>query len=387
MSDIRVWSPIAGNNTDPSPDGYPEGMAPSGVNNSDRETMAAIRRQWEQAEWFDYGHEITYVSATSFTTPGDQTALYEEGRRIRADHPVAPTVYGRVVSSAFAANTTVVVAWDSGQLELETGIQMALGITTAGATSGFPDYQLQQNLGLQDPDILCYQNKSAVDITGGVISGGQVNKEVALESLPNVQGQVANPSTEELNQLVGVDTGQTIQAQIDAINAALAGLNPIGTMLIWPSTNATSLAGTWLRCDGTLVSQATYATLFALIGFSFSPTPGDNPGGGNFYLPDLRGRVPAGFDTGGTGRLTGYRQGLNANQMGNNGGEESHTQTVGELAPHTHRSPYTDNGDQGFGSGAARSFDFVRNTSETGDGEAFNVVQPTLITNFIIRVL
>jgi microcystin-dependent protein len=40
------------------------------------------------------------------------------------------------------------------------------------------------------------------------------------------------------------------------------------------------------------VSQVTYAALYAVIGLSYG-----NPGGGNFNLPDLRGRVPVGLGT------------------------------------------------------------------------------------------
>jgi len=40
------------------------------------------------------------------------------------------------------------------------------------------------------------------------------------------------------------------------------------------------------------VSQATYAALFAVIGVTYG-----NPGGGNFSLPDLRGRIPVGLGT------------------------------------------------------------------------------------------
>jgi hypothetical protein len=44
MSDISTWSTTATNNNAAPPDGFPEGMAPSAVNNSCREMMAAIKR-------------------------------------------------------------------------------------------------------------------------------------------------------------------------------------------------------------------------------------------------------------------------------------------------------------------------------------------------------
>lgn len=47
MSDVSTWSTTAASNNSASPDGWPESMAPSGVNNSARENMAQIAT-WRQ---------------------------------------------------------------------------------------------------------------------------------------------------------------------------------------------------------------------------------------------------------------------------------------------------------------------------------------------------
>src|SRR4249920_437669 len=47
MGDISTWNPVDNSNTTAPPDGWPEGMAPSAVNNSARAMMGAIRR------WYD----------------------------------------------------------------------------------------------------------------------------------------------------------------------------------------------------------------------------------------------------------------------------------------------------------------------------------------------
>lgn len=44
MSEVNSWSTTAASNNTASPDGFPEGMAPSGVNDSAREIMAAIAK-------------------------------------------------------------------------------------------------------------------------------------------------------------------------------------------------------------------------------------------------------------------------------------------------------------------------------------------------------
>jgi hypothetical protein len=51
MSDIEsaTYSEAAGGNNAASPNGAPEGMAPSGVNDTIREIMAAIKRDWNRS--------------------------------------------------------------------------------------------------------------------------------------------------------------------------------------------------------------------------------------------------------------------------------------------------------------------------------------------------
>lgn len=47
----------------------------------------------------------------------------------------------------------------------------------------------------------------------------------------------------------------------------------------------------WLIADGRTVDRTTYAALYAVVGFQFSPTPGTDPGSNLFYLPDGRARA------------------------------------------------------------------------------------------------
>ena len=70
-------------------------------------------------------------------------------------------------------------------------------------------------------------------------------------------------------------------------------------------------------------------------------------------------------------------------------GEEAHAQTIAQLAAHTHNtgtsviagtSPYEEQGSQLAGSTSPDVFP----TNSIGSGTAFNVVQPTIILNYII---
>jgi hypothetical protein len=113
MADISTWSTTAANNNAATPDGFPEGMAPSTLNDSAREMMASLRRQHEDAQWSNLGHTPTRVADTQFSVATDQTTVYTVGRRVRVVG--ATTGYGIITASSYSApTTTVTVTWDSG---------------------------------------------------------------------------------------------------------------------------------------------------------------------------------------------------------------------------------------------------------------------------------
>ena len=97
---------------------------------------------------------------------------------------------------------------------------------------------------------------------------------------------------------------------------------PAGVMMMYGGTAAPT---GWLFCNGSIVSQATYSALFAVVGTSFNI---GSEGAGNFRLPDMRRRVPMGAGGAGSGTI--------GNSIGNAGGEENHTLVSNELASHTH---------------------------------------------------
>lgn len=142
-ADITTWSTSAASNNSAAPDGFPEGMAPSAVNDAAREVMAAVRRQTEDAEWFNWGDTTTYASATSFTVAGDVTSRYHVNRRVRAVGTLTGTIYGRITASSFSASTTVTVEWDSGSLQSET---LTVSLATLSADNPSVDYRAVSGL-------------------------------------------------------------------------------------------------------------------------------------------------------------------------------------------------------------------------------------------------
>ncbi len=67
-------------------------------------------------EWVASGLTPTYLTATTFSVPGNQTSDLQIGRRIKVS-VTAGTKYGRILNSVFTTLTTVTVLLDSGSLD------------------------------------------------------------------------------------------------------------------------------------------------------------------------------------------------------------------------------------------------------------------------------
>ena len=183
----------------------------------------------------------------------------------------------------------------------------------------------------------------------------------------------------------------------------------------------------YLLCDGSVVSRADFANLFAAIGTAY----GAGDGSTTFGIPDFRGRVPAGQDDmGGTAasRLTSGGSGVDGATLGATGGAETHTMTTTEMPSHTHiqnahthtqnshnhsQNPHThyiysgptggvhptiqQNGNNGALYGPVQTVTATNNATtatnqnttatnqNTGGGGAHNNVQPVIVTNYIIK--
>jgi microcystin-dependent protein len=160
---------------------------------------------------------------------------------------------------------------------------------------------------------------------------------------------------------------------------------------------------------GQAISRTTYSALFTIM----STTYGAGDGSTTFNLPDKTGRVSAMKEASAT-RLTSTHFGGNSANMGAVGGLESHTLTEAQLAVHDHGVNDGGHGHQAGpadrwvgnlngnhagggvdspnGNVAMSTINTAASTTgisiqDAGSGAAHNNVQPTIICNYIIRII
>lgn len=214
------------------------------------------------------------------------------------------------------------------------------------------------------------------------------------------------PTADDLIILRDNATGTTKKITVETLLLAFNYLySPTGAITQYAGSSAPS---GWLICDGSPIDRTDFAALFAIVGSTY----GNGNGVDTFNIPDMRGKVAVGKAASGTFAA------LNAS-----GGEEQHTQTVAELAQHSHgvNDPGHAHGvaDPGHthriaAFGTSGSYGLVDSQhasssganvqtgasgtgigifgsgtgiflSVTGSNQAFNVLQPYRVLNYIIK--
>jgi microcystin-dependent protein len=137
----------------------------------------------------------------------------------------------------------------------------------------------------------------------------------------------------------------------------------------------------YLLCDGSAVSRSTYSDLYTAIGTTY----GTGDGSTTFNVPNLKGKVPVGYNSADT----------SFDALGETGGAKTHTLTIAEMPDHDHglnrayggtgfKIPY-DDPYSGWGmvdGGGSSPIDVIK---DEGGGEAHNNLQPYIVLNYIIR--
>jgi microcystin-dependent protein len=294
---------------------------------------------------------------------------------------------------------------------------MNLTLPTPSVTEG-PDYAEQLNTALEVVDEHDHSAGKGTPIpTAGIEIDADLdfddNKLTAVQAV-NFEDQDANLSAANVQSLHTVDgdlwfnnsSGTPVQiTQGSSIASASSPLVPSG--VIWPYGGSSAPTG-FLMCNGDAVSRTTYADLFAAIGTTF----GTGDGSTTFNLPDARGRTAIG-----AGTYTDSVSGSITRTLGASLGAEKHVVTVSEMPSHNHgggshthliaatgaqtAALTSGNAMAQFRSDASAPDYTLGGKSATpdiglsgssgttittqGSGTAHNNMQPSLVTNFIIK--
>ena len=165
-----------------------------------------------------------------------------------------------------------VTAWNTLPVAAAGDITAVIAGTglTGGATSG------QATLAI-DPTYVI--TADAINAAGDLIVGAGPDTYARLPIGPNGSVLVA-------------DSSQSVGVRWAAASSSSGAVVPTGTIL--PYGGTTAPAGGFLLCNGQAVSRSEYAELFNVINIAY----GAGNGSSTFNIPDLRGRIPAGFNTG-----------------------------------------------------------------------------------------
>lgn len=181
-----------------------------------------------------------------------------------------------------------------------------------------------------------------------------------------------------------------LQGYLQVNQPRIAVSNLVGSQV--PTGVVSSFAGStapdgWLICDGSAISRDSYAALFETIGTTY----GSGDGSTTFNLPNLKGKVPVGFNASET----------EFDALGETGGAKTHTLTEAEMPAHDHGGstggpevsgsavnvPDNSSGTLTHpGGGSFRALgSHVHDIPSDGGGGAHNNLQPYIALNYIIK--
>lgn len=282
-------------------------------------------------QWAASSLTPTYVSATSFTVPGDQTSALHVGRRLQFSVS-AGTVYGRISATAYTTLTTVTMVMDSAQ-NLDSGLSsfnwsiltatnpaipalsntdwtnldvgtLSGAQTVAGNKTHSGSITLSQNaLIYSDVSVAANATTSNIWVSNRVTLTGTVVTFTNFPAAPQAGALIevycnANHVFQNNANLV-VDGGTFLanagdRVLVRARTTTVFELHPFrvnggaraGELFDWP---AASTPAHGLVCNGAAVSRTTYSSLFDAIGTTW----GAGDGSTTFNVPN----IPADYTT------------------------------------------------------------------------------------------
>lgn len=173
-----------------------------------------------------------------------------------------------------------------------------------------------------------------------------------------------------------------INAAMSTVSQALADLIPVGVIVPFAGKKAPS---GWALCHGGSLPKGEYPELFDMVGYVYGGE------GNEFGIPDMRTRVPVGYDV----RNPPF------NTIGAKGGQAEVTLTTAQMPTHTHGQRVTsavEGGNSGgirrdlyesYGASSLKSYKAYAqgvSTTSKGNGRPHNNLQPYIVLEYIIKL-
>jgi len=280
-----------------------------------------------------------YVSSTQFLLVGDYTEQFAVGNRVRWQFNNLSYAYGTVTNVIYAdPSTQVTVELDSTGLNTDIINVAWSALVSTNATVDAAGVSFSEVITYVGNNVGTELIRLAALIESNATVWGTTNGSPAFVLTPSVETtlyvggkwsvrftassldqectlNISNRGAYPIKQYT--PSGTFVDAQISAGMISDVAwddpaqvfvlLNPLpsvptGTIAFYGAETAPS---GWLVCDGSDVSEATYASLFAVIGYTFGA------GEGSFALPNLLGQFVRGYDSTGLvdpGRVFGSLQ-------------------------------------------------------------------------------
>lgn len=245
---LKGYSTTPASNNSAAPNGWPEGMAPSDVNNCAREMMARLAEWYQDAAWVRLDESIQSSTSSTIVVSGDVTATYLAGRPIRVNQ--SGSQVGYVSSSVYSApNTTINVTGFtvSSPTVVEVGILPSNALIPTGTVTA-----AQVFTGTVTAGVI---NATSVSLSAGITAAsGTFSGSITAANL----GALASKSTVTASDLA---TDDSIRDWVLARTAA-AALGAVGTYAFLSGTAntryvaGTTYAGSGLQYAGLYTSDA-----------------------------------------------------------------------------------------------------------------------------------
>lgn len=357
----------------------------------------------------DGNGSIANLNMTTMRLPGGGEGYIDSDTTIPIFQHASPFSWrGRLAATQGAAAGSIAYRGAGGRTSVGDPTQ-----STHAANKGYVDNGLSQKADLTDPRIVnALQPGDSVSklVAGPNTNDGHQRRVPVFEGSNGGAyiGQALVSASSSIDTLVMRSSNGNIRTALTPVlnneaaskqyvDNGLKSSMPVGSGIDWWGTELPD--NTWAWGNGQAISRTTYAALFAIFGTRY----GAGNGTTTFNLPDKRERVSVGkSDMGGTTSQALIDKTVNAidpDILGNKGGTGQVALTAAQNGPHAHLmwpeedgenlglSNNPSGGAQTYSTGGREVVPFGPYTESSGSGDNHANTQPSIVCNYIIKVL